>query len=398
LNSNREIHDALIRHQTYLLRYSSTVRNQIVELLNATEEAIAEKIRSKLANHKGFTSASDWARMQALLEILANIRGEAWDEATKYWYTESLSLAYQEPIVLEGIVIASLPVVVNTVMPGTNLLKHIVTSRPFEGRVLKDWAAAMREDDLRRIGVAIQVGMTMGESSDAIARRVVGTGAFNGQDGATQLTRTQVQSVTRTAVQHIANDARREFLQSNSDLFEEELFVATLDARTTPQCRANDGNTYAVGKGPQCPLHFGCRSLRVAIIDGNAIGDRPFKASTEKQLLREWSEQNGLSGVKNRDDLPRGTKGKFDTFARKRVRELTGQVPAKTSYNEWLKGQTLEFQEDTLGKAKAQLFRKGGLPLDKFVARDGSELTLKDIAKRHTDAFEKAGLDPNKYI
>lgn len=396
--ANQEIHDALIRHQTYLLRYSGSVRNKIIEVLNATEEAIAEKIRAKLTNHKGFNNASDWARLQSLMETLSGIRGKAWDEANEYWYKESLQLAYQEPIMLEGVIVANLPVTVNTVMPGPNLLKHIVTSRPFQGRVLKEWAEAMKDDDLRRIKTAIQVGMVSGESSDNIARRVVGTGVFNGQDGVTQLSRVQVQSITRTAVQHIANDARREFLKSNSDIISEDLFVATLDSRTTPQCKANDGNTYEVGKGPQPPLHFGCRSLRVGIIDDNVIGDRPFKASTEKQLIREWSEQNGLSGVKSREDLPRGTKGNYDTFARRRVREMTGQVPAKTSYNEWLKRQTLEFQEDTLGKAKAQLFRKGGLSLDKFVARDGSELTLKEIAKRHTDAFEKAGLDPNKYI
>lgn len=396
--SNEEIRDALVRHQTYLLRYSGTVRNKIIDLLNRSEESIAEKIRSKLANHKGLTSPVEYKRLQSLLESLSNIRGKAWDEVNEYWFKESLDLVYNEPIVLESIVIASLPVVVNTVMPGTNLLKHIVTSRPFEGRILKEWADTMQQDDIRRIGAAIQVGMVQGESSQDIARRVVGTGALNGTDGALQVTRTQVQSITRTAVQHIANSARNEFMQANKDIISEEVFVATLDTRTTPICRANDGKRYEVGKGPQPPLHYGCRSLRVGTIDGEVIGDRPFKASTEKQLLKEFTDANNLGNIKDRDALPKGTKGAFDKFKRKRIRELTGQVPAETSYNEWLKNQTVEFQEDTLGKAKAALFRKGGLSLDKFVARDGSELTLKEIAKRHKDAFEQAGLDPNKYI
>ena len=99
-----------------------------------------------------------------------------------------------------------------------------------------------------------------------------------------------------------------------------------------------------------------------------------------------------------RDALPRGTKGAFDAFARKRVRELTGRVPASTSYNEWLKRQTREFQEDTLGVTKAKLFREGGLSLDKFVTANGHELTLADLAKRHADAFRAAGLDPDTFI
>lgn len=396
--ANEEIHDAMIRHQTYLLRYSGTVRNKIVSLLNSTEEQLAEKIRTKLANHKGLNTPTEYLRLNELLKTLSAIRGEAWDEANKYWFEQSVDLVYQEPIVLSSLITASIPVVVNTVMPQANLLKHIVTSRPFEGRILKDWAATMQQEDIRRIGSAIHMGMVQGESSSDIARRVVGTGALNGTDGVLQLTRTQVQSITRTAVQHIANNAREEFLKSNSDIISEELFVATLDSRTTPVCRANDGKRFEVGKGPRPPLHYACRSLRVGIIDGNVLGERPYKASTEQQLLKEFTDQNNLGSIKTRDALPRGTKGNFDKFARKRIRELTGQVPAETNYNDWLKRQTLQFQEDTLGKAKAALFRKGGLPLDKFVAKDGSELTLKEIAKRHKDAFEQAGLDPNKYL
>jgi hypothetical protein len=56
------------------------------------------------------------------------------------------------------------------------------------------------------------------------------------------------------------------------------------------------------------------------------------------------------------------------------------------------------FQEDVLGVTKAKLFRDGKLPLDRFVDRNGNELTLKDLAKKHADAFVAAGLDPTKYF
>jgi hypothetical protein len=69
-------------------------------------------------------------------------------------------------------------------------------------------------------------------------------------------------------------------------------------------------------------------------------------------------------------------------------------VPAATSYQEWLKRQSKEFQEDVLGKTKARLFRDGKLPLDKFVNRLGDELTLAELAGMHSAAFKAAGLDP----
>ncbi|MFA7175017.1 MAG: minor capsid protein [Kiritimatiellia bacterium] len=395
--ANEQLYDALVRHQTYLLRYSSHVRNRITNILNATEEDIARRIRDKLMNNKGLTTPVEWRRLQALTETLSAIRGEAWAEANKYWLEEGVQLAYQEPITFGRILATTSPVVIETVMPSARLLKHIAMSRPFEGRVMKDWARTMASEDIRRMSNAIQMGMVAGEDSATIARRVVGTGAFRGADGMTQITRRQVQAITRTAVNHIANNARSEFLQENQDFISEEQYVATLDARTTPVCRMFDGQIFPLGKGPMPPLHYACRSLRIAAFNGERMGQRPAKASTEKQLLREYAEKNNLEPVASRAHLPRGTKGDYDKFSRARVRELTGTVPASTTYQTWLEKQSVQFQNDTLGVTKGKLFRDGGLKLDRFVDNNGHELSLKDIAVRDSDAFRAAGLDPDRY-
>lgn len=396
---NEELLDALIRHQTYLLRYSGYVRNRIWSILDRTEGDIAMRIRDKLRDSAGLTSPVEVRRMEALMAAIEAMRRESWEEATRFLLDEMEQLAYQEPIALRGIMTTVAPVVVETVMPATRLLRAIALSRPFEGRVLKDWAATMEAEDIRRIHAAIQLGMVAGETGAQIATRVVGTGALNNADGALELTRRQVQAIARTAVQHVANSARAEFLQENAGVMVGEQFVATLDSRTTPVCRANDGKVFPVGTGPRPPLHFQCRSLRVAAFDGERLGYRPFKSSTTKQLLREFADANNLKTVpKSRNDLPRGTKGAFDDFSRKRVRELTGRVPASTGYQAWLRNQSKQFQEDTLGVTKAKLFREGGLTLDKFVAASGSELTLAQLAAKHASAFKAAGLDPEDFI
>ena len=396
--ANEALYDAIIRHQTYLMRYSGYVRNRVNAVLDKSEQAIADLVRGRLADTLGLSTPQEVRRMEALLTALDAIRTDAWDKAREELYDQLTSLAYQEPIVLRGMFTAVAPAVVNTVLPTSRLLKAIALSRPFEGRILKDWAATMQAEDLRRIHAAIQTGMVAGESSAAIARRVVGTQALGGVDGMTQMTRRQVEAITRTAVNHIANSARDAFIAENADIVEAEVYVATLDARTTPICKALDGKVFPTGTGPRPPQHFGCRSLRAPVIDGSALSGRPYKASTTKQLLREYAEKNGVPVVTSRNDLARGHKGTFDEFARKRVRELTGRVPAGTSYQQWLTRQTKEFQDDTLGVTRAKLFRDGKLTLDKFVTANGHELTLAELAKRHADAFRAAGLEPGDFI
>lgn len=395
--ANEALRDALIRHQIYLLRYSGFVRNEMAALLEKTEERLAERIRDRLRNTRGLNTPAEVKRMQTLLEDVARIRQVGWSAATDFLINEMVGLSAQEPLFAQGMFAANSTVVIDTVLPPARQLRAIALERPFEGRILKDWAETMRAEDIRRIHSAIQLGMVAGEDSATIARRVIGTRVFNGTDGVTEVTRRQVQAITRTAVQAVANGARDEFFQENADVIEAELFVATLDSRTTPICRALDGKRFEVGKGPRPPMHFACRSLRVASFDADYAGSRPAKASTRKQLLKEFSDQKGLSGISDREDLPKGSKGQFDLFERKRIRELTGQVPAATSYNEWLKGQSKAFQDEILGVTKAKLFRDGGLSLDKYVAVNGSELSLSQLAAKYGDAFKRAGLDPKSF-
>lgn len=396
--ANEELLDAMVRHQTYIMRFSGYVRNRVNAVLDRTEPEIAALIRDKLSGTQGLVTPQEVRRMQALLRTIDGIRHEAWTEGNDWMSQQLVDLSYQEPIVMQGVFATTAPAVVTTVMPTARLLKSIALSRPFEGRILSEWAANMEAEDLRRIHAAIQTGMIAGEGSATIARRVIGTADLNHMDAVTQMTRRQVEAITRTAVAHVANGARDEFMRENADIVTQEVYVATLDARTTPVCRAHDGKVYPLGLGPRPPLHFQCRSLRVAVFDGEVMSGRPYKASTTKQLLREFTEKNDLPKVTSRDDLPRGTKGDYDAWARKRVRELTGRVPAATSYQVWLKDQTRTFQEDTLGVTKAKLFRDGGLTLDKFVAANGTELTLAQLAQKHAAAFRAAGLEPQGFI
>ncbi len=394
--ANETLQDALIRHQVYLLRYSGYVRNYITQILDATEQDIASKIRDTLRNSKGFNTSADVRKLQRTMDQVRAIRSNAWNTSNEWLVDQMKQLAVAEPKFIQAIMQEAAPVELDMRFPPDRQLLGIVKSQPMQGQLLSDWADSMEAEDLRRIQAGIQMGMIAGEDSATIARRVLGTGALNGTDGMTEITRRQVEAITRTAVMSVANEVRDDFFQENADLLETEVFVATLDSRTTAICRALDGKRFAPGEGPRPPLHFNCRSLRVAVFDDQVLGMRPAKAATQKMLLEEFADENDLTDIVSRDDLPRGMKTKFDVFESRRVRQLTGQVPADTTYQEWLTRQSKAFQDEILGKTKGDLFR-GGLTLDKYVAANGTELTLGQLAQRYPSAFRNAGLDPANF-
>ena len=393
---NEEYFDAIVRHQIFLMRLSGTVRNRVIKLLNESEADIADRIRTRLLNHKGLDSVGA-RKLLSLEKYIKTVRGKSWDEVDAVWVEEITALAKAEPQFAAAALKTVSPVILDLHIPPAALLESLVKTQPFEGRTLKQWSKSIEATDLKRITDQIKIGMVQGQTSTEIARRVVGTASLKGRDGVTEITRHNATSITRTAINHIANASKREFYKANDDVFEEELYVATLDGRTTAICMSLDGNTYPVGVGPIPPLHFNCRSVRVGIIDGQVLGERPFKASTEKILINEYSAQKGIKAT-SRNSLPFGHKGSYDEFSRRRVREMTGQVPAKVSYQEWIGRQSNTFQDDVLGVTKGRLFRKGELTLDKFVNRNGDELTLKELAGKHSTAFTAAGLDPEDFL
>lgn len=397
--ANEALLDALVRHQIGLMRLSGSVRNKIVDLLNETEKDLELEIRKRLANIQAGASLSPYTlrRLDLLEAAVKELREAAITKAFGVLTEEMRDLMKHETEFLAMSFQTVAPVVLDLAIPSTLELLTLVTQQPVEGKTLKKWAQDLKQRDVRRIMDQVRIGMVRGETAQQIAKRVVGTAALKGTDAVTEITRQHAAAITRTAVNFFSNRAKQAFYEANSDIVDEELYVATLDARTTPVCRSNDGKRFPLGKGPIPPLHFGCRSLRVAILSDKAIGERPIRKFTEQQLVREYAKANGLDSVRSRDGLPRGHKNSFDEFARRRARELTGRVPASTTYQQFLTRQSKQFQEDVLGKTKAKLFRDGKLPLDRFVNRNGDELTLSELAKRDKAAFRRAGLNPDDF-
>lgn len=380
---NEQIRDNMVRHQTYLLRYAGSVRNTSTALLSDTERRIRLVVLDYADRLQSLNKLSKKARdlikeMQA--EIIA-IRSEAWDQIKDVAVEEFGEYAKLEGAASIRVIESPFPFALGLQPLPAQQLALIANSMPFEGRTLKEWLNRTEDVDVDRIVRNAKIGIMQGETPTQVARRVFGTEAMRGKDGMTRKAFKDLESVYLTVTNGINNEVKAQLYAANDDIIERELFVATLDIRTTLECAGNDGKVFKLGKAPKPPLHFRCRSLLVPYINPEALFKRGYDASFDKMTLKEFAKNNNLGKISTVDDLPRGYKTAYTTWKRGRVRELVGQVPAKTTFNEWLKTQSNEFQDEYLGKGKAEIFRQGKLSLDKFVTRDGQELTIEQLYK-----------------
>lgn len=351
---NDDLLDLAVRHQVGLQRYSTATVRKLIALLNRVDADIVAQIQ----RYDPEAVAGAWSakRLEKLLEAIRIVNRDAYNRLTKEMTSDLKALAGYEGVYQVNSLKSALPVAVDIVSPSAEQLYAAVNSRPFQGRVLKDWGRDMEAGAFAKVRDAIRQGFVEGQTTDQIIRRLRGTRANRYRDGILEINRRSAESVVRTAINHTANTARQELYKANADLIGSWRFVATLDARTTVGCAALDGRTFPIGAGPMPPRHYNCRSSSVPV-------------------TKSWRELGF-----DIDDLPAGTRA-----------SMNGQVPGDMSYEQWLKKQPVAVQDDVLGKTKADLFRKGGLPLDRFVD-DGRTLTLDELRRKETEAFERAGL------
>lgn len=390
VTSNDLLRDRIVRHQIELLRLGTGEQARLVSILDETEADIRRQLE------KGYSTSLSEAKLQFLEDTIGRIRRAGITGMVDSFQDTMKDFVRHEADFAAQIIEDEMPVVLDLDTPDPATLTSLVENSRFLGKSLSEWGESMAASELDRINTQIRVGMAQGLGTDEVVRSILGSEEFKGADGITSTTRNQVDSLVRTAINQYSNAAREELARKNRDIIDEEVFVATLDSRTTLICASNDGKRFKIGEGPKPPLHFRCRSLRVQAIAGDLIGDRPLKPDAERDLLKQYADKQGWdTPPRSRDALPKGHKTKFDSFKRKRIREMVGRAPSPTTYEDFLRRQSNEFQEEVLGVEKAKLFRDG-MKLDKFVDKNGRPYTLDELKARETAGAQKASAKAQK--
>lgn len=229
------------------------------------------------------------------------------------------------------------------------------------GQVLSKAFQDLGERQAALFGQAVRNGMLQGEPTDSIVKRLKGrlrqeqkgsiSQLLQAGGQATRQADNQIRALIRTSINQVANAASQKTFEANQDLTKRYRYVATLDGRTSPVCRALDGTVHEYGKGPLPPQHFNCRSTTVPIIDYKGLGLEPPPADTRASS--------------------------------------TGLVPEDMTYGQWLGKQSKAVKEQTLGASKVPYYehlrRKYGDTdaIRRFVRDDGSELTLDQLRRSY---------------
>jgi len=341
LTINERILEAQIKHSVYLERYKGGVLRKIIGMLNDTEADLIELIAGRLATieGRGFDlSQAETKRLNKLLEDIRDKRADTYSVLNDQLSEEMNDFSQYEAdfqIRLSN----NAGVQAAFAMPSNAQLKAIVTSQPFRGRLLKEWAQGLAQEEVKRVHDAIRIGMTEGQTTDQIIRRIRGSKKNRFQDGILEISRRDAEAITRTAISHVANRARSEVYGANADIVRKLIYISTLDSRTTSYCIQHDRKVYDIGKQPVIPQHFRCRSIYCPFFEDDEQGDRA---------------------------------------------SVFGPVPASTDYDTFLRKQSKEFQEDVLGVERARLYRAGKEPVGKFIDRSGKFYTLKELKTRET--------------
>ncbi|WIA56010.1 minor capsid protein [Sphingobium sp. WTD-1] len=348
---NSDLQDRAIQHAIAISRYGAGLSDRIVRLLNSADADLIEKIAQRIGTieQRGYDlGPKSTKRLLALMEELRALNRAIYDQLHDSLADELHEFATAEAGFQKAAIDGALLVDVGTKLPAPARLKAIVEEVPFEGRLLKSWTDGMEQGRIDRVTQAIRVGMTQGETTDQIVRRIRGTKAAQYSDGILDVSRRSAQSIVRTSVNHVSNVTAQETWKANSHVVKAWQFLATLDSRTTIGCGSLDGKTFPIGEGPIPPRHIRCRSISVAVT----------------KSFREL-------GV-DRDELSKGDRASMD-----------GQVAGAPRYEQWLSTKSASVQDDILGPSRAELFRAGKLKLDQLVKSDGTVLTLDQLKAKY---------------
>lgn len=370
LSTNELLRDAAVDHAVDLTQYSAHVVRRMITILNRVDAALSDALTAALLRlpAESFTVQ----RLESLLTSVKRLNLQAYARVERELTKELKAFAATEAQYQYDLFRETIPTEVRVsfrvARVSVDQVRAAALSRPFQGRLLRDWAKKLPADRMQIIRNSVSAGFLEGKTVSQMVAELRGTRANSYADGVINRSRRDLEAVVDTAVKHTAAVARDRMMEANADIIKAVAWVATLDTKTSVHCRIRDTRRYTVKDhkpiGHQIPwlggpgrIHYRCRS-----------GSAP--------VLKSWREL----GI-NAADLSPGTRASMD-----------GQVPADMTFAQWLKRQSAYRQEQVLGATRARLMRNGGMEVPDFYTANGQFLSLKDLRARNSEAFARAGL------
>ena len=361
VSSDAALHLGLLSHAIALERWTDAEVRRIARLLDANERDIL----LHLARDGARLTPYQLARRRQLFLDLRRLNSKAYERLGRELTVSLQTLATYEAAFGGRLLEALLPAgVLPARLPSPYDLRAVVLELPLVGSTFPRQISKLARARFRRIRSDVSYGLVQGETTQEIIRRVI---------AGRKLGKGQAEALVRTAVAHVSNRSRDLLYRDGASVLAGVEWVSTLDGRTTPTCRALDGQVFPIDSGPRPPAHYQCRSTTVPI-------------------TKSW-EELGLGGMglpETRELLPPGVRLRPFVRDTRPVRKIPkgqragkiGQVSADVNYSAWLAAQPPSFQDAVLGPRRGAIFRANpGLHLSALMRNAYEPLTLEELQR-----------------
>jgi len=335
---NDALADKQIERAIMLQRYGGKLGKDILLLLDDTAREIQRRLPS-------VTGTQSKKRLEKELRDIQSVIKTAYGQAIESTALSLSELAKNESawqIKTTNILIGA---DLFNAIPTAVQLEAIASNTMISGGIVGDWWGKQSNDTAFRFSNAVRLGMAQSETNYQISRRVADV---------MKVSRRNAFALVKTSAQAVAMAAREKVWDANSKYIKGKMSLATLDSHTSAVCAACDRAQYDLNNKPingtsqnylAIPRHFGCRS-------------------TWTVLTKSFAEL----------DLP------FQDFTPSARASMDGQVSADSTFNDFLDGKPKAWQNEFLGKGKAELYRAGKITLADLIDDSGREVTLKKLS------------------
>lgn len=331
--------DATLSHQVYLLRFTAGEQEKVADLLMKVQKELTYKLTTGLTDFGK-------SRVRALLKEVNQVIDQGYNNIQG-----SLNFSGLANHETDFTVKSFAAIGVEVSLPTVAVMKALVNGSLIDGAASGAWWAKQSEDLQFKFAAQVRQGIAANETLQDIIRRVAGSPRL-GTPGIMEISRRNASALVHTSIMQVANDARLATYQANADVINGVQHLATFDAHTcAQQCVPRSGAEWDLDGNPikgnfpfqSPPLHFNCRCVLVPIT-------RSFR-----ELGIDVDEVKGT-----------------------RASDL-GQIDSGTSFDAFLSRHDVAYQDELLGKGKADLWRSGKITLRDLVSQNGRPLTLAEL-------------------
>ena len=338
MSSNAGLIDALTLRQIFIQRYSKGEAKRLLKHLRV----LSRQLKSTLESDYGKVRAARLAqRIAQITFTVLNEYGDDMIEGLKDFGESEARFAQQAILATtaaEAVSAGSLRQIQASI---TKVPMKLISGKKTQKLTIEQAAKQFSKKRSQEIAQLIRDGSLIGKTTREIVQEV--------EDIVGGKVTTQAESLVRTTTNHIGGQARSATYAANDDVIIGEEFVATLDTRVSITCASFDGRVFDIGDGPMPPLHWGCRSLRVA------------KVNPKFDLGSEITGERA---------------------------SIDGPVSGDVTTGGFLKRQSAEAQNEVLGVKRAKLFRSGKISIGKFTDESGKVYSLERLEELNPLAFK----------